>query len=234
MSAKRKILIVEDDLSILMGLQDNLEGEGYEVETAGNGEDGYEMASSGDYDLLILDVMLPGMNGFEICKKIKGEKPLVPVIMLTARGTEMDKVAGLDYGADDYMTKPFSLSELLARVRAILRRAYPETKALKELTIGRIHMDFERMKAASDGADIHFTKTEFAIMQYFAEHAGEVIHRHDLLNKVWGYDKTPSTRTVDNFILELRKKIEWKPSEPKHILSISGVGYRFVPDATRK
>lgn len=229
MTSKRKILIIEDDLSILMGLQDNLEAEGYEVHTSANGTEGFALASERNFDLLLLDVMLPGINGFEICKKIKKEKPQIPVLMLTARGLEMDKVAGLDYGADDYLTKPFGLSELLARIRAILRRTYPENKTLDEYSFGHMHVDFKTMKVFRNGEEIHFTKKEFAILKYLAEHAGEVVHRHELLNEVWGYEKMPTTRTVDNFILELRKKIETTPSRPRHLVSISGVGYRFVP-----
>ena len=211
-----------------MGLQDNLEGEGYEVSTSTNGTEGFQKVLERNFDLLILDVMLPGMNGFEICKKIKRDKPLIPIVMLTARDSEMDKIAGLDYGADDYITKPFSLSELLARVRALIRRAYPENKTLETFTFANISIDFKQMKVYNNNEEIHFTKKEFAILKYFAEHTGEVIHRHDLLNSVWGYDKMPTTRTVDNFILELRKKIERNPSDPIHIKSISGVGYRFI------
>ena len=153
---------------------------------------------------------------------------MLPVLMLTARGSEMDKVAGLDYGADDYITKPFSLSELLARIRAILRRTYPEIKTLDEFSFGHIHIDFIKMKVFQQGEEIHFTKKEFAILRYFVEHAGEVVHRHDLLNEVWGYEAMPTTRTVDNFILDIRKKLEANPSNPKYILGVRGVGYKFV------
>jgi len=227
MNRSKHILVVEDDLSILVGLQDNLIIEGYEVSTATNGTEGLNLANKKDFDLLILDIMLPGMNGFEICKKVKKEKPLLPIIMLTARSSEMDKIAGLDYGADDYITKPFSLSELLARIRAVLRRAYPLKEELEKYAFGNVEIDFKKMDAFVDGKDIQFTKKEFSILEYFIQHEGEVVHRHDLLNKVWGYDKTPTTRTVDNFILDIRKKIEKTPSNPKHIVSISGVGYKF-------
>ena len=179
-------------------------------------------------DLVLLDIMLPGINGFEICKKIRQIKPTLPIIMITARGAEMDKIAGLDYGADDYITKPFSLSLLLARIRAILRRAYPEKKTIDTIQFGDISIDFKSMLAYKGENPIKFTRKEFDILQYFVNHNGEVVHRHDLLNEVWGYDKVPSTRTVDNFILDIRKKIEPIPSKPKYILSISGVGYRFV------
>ena len=232
MEGKRHIMIVEDDISILMGLKDNLVAEGYTVSTADNGKEGFELAKENDFDLLLLDVMLPGMNGFEICKKIKLEKPLKPIIMLTARSSEMDKIAGLDYGADDYITKPFSISELLARIRAILRRAYPQKKKLEQYSFGSVKIDFKKMQVYVNGNEVKFTAKEFAIMEYFIKHSGEVVHRHDLLNEVWGYDKVPTTRTVDNFILELRKKLEETLSNPKYITSIRGVGYRFKRSTT--
>ena len=228
MERKRHILVVEDDISILIGLKDNLILEGYAVFTADNGKEGYKLANESNFDLLILDIMLPGMNGFEICKKIKKEKPLIPIIMLTARSSETDKIAGLDYGADDYMTKPFSISELLARIRAILRRTYPLNKKLEKYAFDNVKINFKKMNALVDGKEIRFTKKEFLILKYFIRHEGEVVHRHDLLDEVWGYNKIPSTRTVDNSILEIRKKIERTPSNPKHIISISGVGYRFI------
>jgi len=224
------ILVVEDDISILMGLKDNLISEGYKVSSALNGTEGLDMAFNKKIDLLILDIMLPGMNGFEICKKIKLEKPQLPVVMLTARGSEMDKIAGLDYGADDYITKPFSLSELLARIRAVLRRVYPSTAEIEQYSFGKVRLNFKKMEAFVNDISVKFTRKEYAILKYFVHHAGEVVHRHDLLNKVWGYDKIPTTRTVDNFILDIRKKIEETPSNPTHIISISGVGYRFNPD----
>lgn len=228
MEKRKHILLVEDDESILFGLQDILEGEGYQISTASNGIDGLKLATEKPIDLLVLDIMLPGMNGLEICKKIKEEKLSLPIIMLTAKSSELDKISGLDYGADDYITKPFSLSELLARIRAILRRAYPKKNILKQYSFGNVKLDFIKMEAFVNDREIRFTKKEFAILEYFINRAGEVVHRHELLNNIWGYDKTPSTRTVDTFILEIRKKIEETPSNPKHIVSISGVGYRFI------
>jgi len=229
MNEIKKILVVEDDLSILEGLKDNLIAEGYFVFTTSNGLDGLDMAKEEMIDLLILDIMLPGINGFEICKKIKIKKPLLPILMLTARSAEMDKIAGLDYGADDYMTKPFSISELLARVRAILRRSYSQNKIIEEFTFGKVKVNFIKMQAFVKKKEVKFTTKEFAIMEYFIHRSGEVIHRHELLNKVWGYKSIPTTRTVDNFILDIRKKIEDSPSNPKHIVSVSGIGYRFEP-----
>ena len=228
MEKRNHILLVEDDESILFGLQDILEGEGYQISTATNGLDGLKLATEKSIDLLVLDIMLPGMNGLEICKKIKKEKRRLPIVMLTAKSSEMDKISGLDYGADDYITKPFSLSELLARIRAILRRTYPEEDILKHYSFGNVKLDFTKMKAFVNESEVRFTKKEFAILEYFINRDGEVVPRHDLLNNIWGYDKTPSTRTVDTFILEIRKKIGETPSNPKHIVSISGVGYRFV------
>jgi DNA-binding response OmpR family regulator len=224
----KRLLIIEDDINILAGLEDNLIAEGYNVTTASDGNSGLELAINKVVDLVLLDIMLPGINGFEICKKIRQIKPTLPIIMITARGAEMDKIAGLDYGADDYITKPFSLSLLLARIRAMLRRAYPEKKTIDTIQFGDISIDFKSMLAYKGENHIKFTRKEFDILQYFVNHNGEVVHRHDLLNEVWGYDKVPSTRTVDNFILDIRKKIEPIPSKPKYILSISGVGYRFV------
>lgn len=228
MGKRKHILLVEDDESILFGLQDILEGEGYQISTAANGLDGLKLAVEKPIDLLVLDIMLPGMNGIEICKKIKKEKRMLPIVMLTAKSSEMDKISGLDYGADDYITKPFSLSELLARIRAILRRTYPEEEVLKHYSFGNVKIDFIKMEAFVNNYEVKFTKKEFAILEYFINRDGETVPRHDLLNNIWGYDKTPSTRTVDTFILEIRKKIEETPSNPKHIVSISGVGYKFI------
>lgn len=228
MKKRKHILLVEDDESILFGLQDILEGKGYDISTASNGNEGLKYAIEKSIDLLILDIMLPGVNGLEICKKIKKEKFKLPIIMLTAKSSEMDKITGLDYGADDYITKPFSLSELLARIRAILRRTYPENEILNNFSFGKIKMDFVKMEAFANDREIKFTGKEFAILEYFINRQGEVVHRHELLNNIWGYDKTPNTRTVDTFILEIRKKIEENPSKPKHIVSISGIGYRFI------
>jgi len=224
----KHILLVEDDESILFGLQDILEDNGYQISTASNGIEGLKLATEKSIDLLVLDIMLPGMNGLEICKKIKKEKFELPIIMLTAKSSELDKISGLDYGADDYITKPFSLSELLARIRAIFRRVYPEKESLKQYSFGNVKIDFIKMQAFVNDCEIKFTRKEFAILEYLINRAGEVVHRHELLNNIWGYDKSPSTRTVDTFILEIRKKIEETPSNPKHIVSISGVGYRFI------
>lgn len=223
----KKILIIEDDTSILRGLKDNLEFEGYKVITETNGAEGLKLALEKDAGLLLLDIMLPGMNGYEICRRVKKEKPDLQIIMLTARGSEMDKVSGLDTGADDYITKPFSLPELLARIRAAFRRIKDEPDAPDEFSFGNVKLDFKKLKAFREDEEISLSAKEFEIMQYLISHEGEAIHRNDLLNEVWGYDAIPTTRTVDNFILDLRKKLEENPPEPKHILSVRGVGYRF-------
>lgn len=224
---EKVILIIEDDVSILRGLKDNLTFEGYQVYTASDGKNGLQMALDQHIDLLLLDLMLPGVNGYEICRMVKKEKPEMPVIMITARGSEMDKIAGLDIGADDYLTKPFSIPELLARIRAVLRRSEPDQNSLDKYSFGRVTLDFRKFRAFVDDKEIKLSGKEFAIMRYFIEHEGEVVKREELLDEVWGYEVLPDTRTVDNFILDMRKKLEENPSSPKYITSIRGVGYRF-------
>ena len=223
----KTILIIEDDISILEGLKDNLEFEGYRVLTETNGTRGLKLAMDKSIGVVLLDIMLPGLNGHEICRKIKKEKPDLPVIMLTARGSEMDKVSGLDTGADDYITKPFSLPELLARVRASFRRVKNGSEALESYSFGKIKLDFIKLQAYNGEREISLSPKEFEILAYMIRNEGKAIHRHDLLNEVWGYEAMPTTRTVDNFMLDLRKKMEENPSKPKHFLSIRGVGYRF-------
>jgi DNA-binding response OmpR family regulator len=223
----KKILVIEDDISILRGLKDNLEFEGYAVLTETNGEKGMRLALEKNPDLILLDIMLPGMNGYEICRKLKIEKPEVPVIMITARGTEIDNLSGLDIGADDYVTKPFSIPELMARIRAVLRRTSSDIVIPDEYCFGNIKLDFKKLRAFRDNQEIKLSSKEFSIMEYFIRHEGEAVHRNDLLNEVWGYEALPTTRTIDNFILDLRKKIEDNPSKPKYIESVRDVGYRF-------
>lgn len=224
----KTILIIEDDVSILRGLKDNLEYEGYQVYYETNGNSGLNAALNSNASLILLDIMLPGINGFEICRKVKKEKPELPIIMITARGSEMDKVSGLDIGADDYITKPFSIPELLARVRAVLRRFNNETESLQQYSVGEIKLDFIKYQAFRNNREIQLSGKEFGILKYLIEHEGEAIHRHNLLNEVWGYNAMPTTRTVDNFILDLRKKLEDDPSNPKHLIGVRGVGYKFV------
>ena len=225
---KKVILVIEDDLNILLGLEENLILEEYSIVTATNGIEGLKSALENEIDLVLLDIMLPGINGYEICRKIKKEKSDLPVIMLTARGSEMDKVAGLDIGADDYITKPFSLPELLARIRAAFRRIKKDPGPLTSYSFGQVTLDFKNFQAFYKDNEVKLSNKEFDIMEYFIIHEGKAVHRHDLLNEVWGFDAMPTTRTVDNFILDLRKKLEENPSEPKHIISVRGVGYKFV------
>jgi DNA-binding response OmpR family regulator len=223
----KTILIIEDDVSILEGLKDNLVFEGYRVITETDGRKGLKLALEKNVDLLLLDLMLPGLNGYDICRKVKTEQPGLPIIMLTARGSEIDKVSGLDTGADDYITKPFSLPELLARIRATFRRTLNETAAPENYSFGKIRIDFTKLQAFSGDKEVSLSAKEFAILEYLIKHEGKAIHRHDLLNNVWGYEAMPTTRTIDNFILDLRKKLEPDPSNPRHFLSVRGVGYRF-------
>ena len=223
------ILIIEDDVSILRGLKDNLTFEGYQVHTSTDGQEGLKLAFEKHIDLLLLDLMLPGINGYEICRKLKKENPQLPIIMITARGSEMDTVAGLDVGADDYISKPFGIPELLARVRAVLRRSTKDEEEIETYSFGNVSLDFKKFHAIVNNEQTELSSKEFAIMKYLIEHEQEVIHRHDLLEKVWGFEVTPTTRTVDNYILELRKKMEEDPSNPKHIITIRGAGYKFMP-----
>lgn len=211
-------------------MKDNLSFEGYNVETSTDGQEGLKLALKKPPDLLLLDIMLPGLSGYDICRKIKEELPSIPIIMLTARGKEVDKVAGLDLGADDYITKPFSIPELLARIRAVLRRTEGEQATLDKFSFGNIVIDFKRLETMVGEKQVHLTTREYAIMKCFIEHVGEVVHRHTLLDEVWGYDVFPTTRTVDNYILDLRKKFEEDPSKPKFLLNIRGAGYKFVPE----
>jgi DNA-binding response OmpR family regulator len=223
------ILVIEDDLKILRGLEMNLKFEGYTVLTATEGHEGLKKALEEPADLLLLDLMLPGLSGYDICRKVRDRKPDLPIVMLTAKGQEIDKVAGLDLGADDYVTKPFGVSELMARVRALLRRCEARGKGLEQYSFGNVTLDFKKYQAEVEGKAVELSAREFDLLRYLIEHAGEAVHRSDLLDKVWGYDVTTTTRTVDTFVFELRKKLEADPSRPEHILSVRGVGYKFVP-----
>jgi DNA-binding response OmpR family regulator len=222
----KTILIIEDDISILRVIKDNLQHEGYQVITETNGKKGLILALEKKPDMLLLDIMLPGINGYEICRKLKKEEPELPIIMITARGSEMDKVSGLDIGADDYITKPFSIPELLARIRAVFRRSDQDSDPV-QYSFGNVKIDFKKYRTFVNNKEVKLSGKEYAIMEYFIKHEGEVVHRYELLDEVWGYDTIPTTRTVDNFILDLRKKLEVNPSKPKFIISIRGVGYRF-------
>jgi DNA-binding response OmpR family regulator len=225
----KKILIIEDERDLIKGLKLNLTGEGFEVDWAANGVEGLRKAIDEAPDLIILDIMLPEMDGLEVCKKLRQKNVDIPVIMLTAKGGEIDKVVGLELGADDYMTKPFSIRELLARIKARLRNSEREVKPIPELySFGDIEIDFARFKIRRKGKEQELTSLETDILRYFVIHRGEVVARNDLLDKIWGYESYPTTRTVDNHILKLRKKIEEDPSHPRYILSVYGGGYRFI------
>ena len=219
-----RILVVEDEPALLRGLQDNLKAELYEVITASDGETGLRLARETKPDLIVLDLMLPKVSGYEICQKLRLEGVLTPILILTARGEESDRVLGLDLGADDYVTKPFSVRELMARVRALLRRAQPSTG---ELRFADVAIDFQSYAATKAGKTIEMTRKEFGILKYLSSRAGVVVSRDELLNEVWGYDAFPTTRTVDNHIAGIRAKLE--QGEPKHLITVHGVGYKFVP-----
>ena len=223
------VLAIEDDPSILRGLSDNLRFEGYEVVTATDGESGYHLQRERKPDLIVLDLMLPRMSGLEFCRKLRGEGVQTPILMLTARSEEPDRVLGLDLGADDYVTKPFSVRELMARVRALLRRSQPQNGLPDELNFGAAEIDFRSYEAKCKGEPVEMTRKEFAILRYLASRAGEVVSRDDLLNEVWGYESYPASRTVDNHVAGLRAKLERNSSEPEHIKTVHGVGYKFIP-----
>jgi two-component system alkaline phosphatase synthesis response regulator PhoP len=227
----KRILVIEDEPQMLLGLRDNLELEGYEVQTASDGDEGLARAASFSPDLVILDVMLPKKNGFDVCRELRARAITTPIVMLTARSAETDKVLGLELGADDYVTKPFSITELLARVRAVLRRtttqkAAPPTSEM--VRIGDIEIDFKLHQARRGKTRIDFTAREFDLLRYFVQHTGQVVTREQILNEVWGYEEFPTTRTIDNFVAKLRQKIERAPHAPEHILTIHGSGYKFV------
>jgi DNA-binding response OmpR family regulator len=223
-----KILIVEDDPKMRSGLKDNFEFEGYEVETAEDGTSGLRKMTDNSYNLAVLDVMLPGMSGFDLLRKAREKGVATPVIMLTAKGEEIDKVLGLELGADDYMTKPFSLRELLARVKAVLRRGEGTGEAGHSATIGEFEADFATYNALRAGVPVSMTPKEFEILKFLWQHRNQTVSRDQLLTNVWGYDESISTRTVDNFILKLRQKVESDPAHPKHILTIHGTGYKLI------
>jgi DNA-binding response OmpR family regulator len=226
---KEKILVIEDEADLVKGLKLNLADEGYEVDWAPDGREGLRRALEEAPDLVILDIMLPGMNGLEVCRELRQKKANIPVIMLTAKGEEVDKIVGLEIGADDYMTKPFSVRELLARIKAHLRREKREPRSVpKTCVFGEVEVDFVHFKVRRAGKESDLTSLEVDILKYLIAHKGEVVSREALLDKVWGYEKFPTTRTIDNHIMKLRKKIEDDPSRPRHIFSIYGEGYRFM------
>ena len=226
---KEKILVIEDEAELVKGLKLNLVLEGYDVIWALDGEDGLNKALKEAPDLVLLDIMLPKKDGLEVCRELRQRHVTVPIIMLTAKGGEVDKVVGLEIGADDYITKPFSVRELIARVKAHLRRGDKEEKSAPSVyRFDDIEIDFIHFKIRRSGKEFDLTSLEVEILKYFVAHQGEVVTRENLLDKIWGYERYPSTRTIDNHILKLRKKLEEDPARAKYIFSVYGEGYRFM------
>src|SRR6266699_2063878 len=225
---KTRILIVEDEPAMVAGLRDNFEYEGYDVISAGDGAEGLSRALADNPDLVVLDVMMPRMSGLDVCKQLKAKKPSLPIIMLTARGQEIDKVVGLELGADDYVTKPFSIRELMARVKAVLRRVSPPASAPEVHRFSDVEVNIRGNAVLRAGAQVDLSAKEFALLAYFVSHPGETLSRDRLLDAVWGYENYPNTRTVDTHIVHLRQKLEPNPEEPRFILTVHGSGYKFV------
>jgi DNA-binding response OmpR family regulator len=225
---KTRILIVEDEPAMVQGLRDNFEYEGYEVISAADGVDGLSRAIADQPDLVVLDVMMPKMSGLDVCKQLKARKPSLPIIMLTARGQEIDKVVGLELGADDYVTKPFSIRELMARVKAVLRRASPQAATAETYRFSDVEVNVRSNEVLRGGQPVELSSKEFALLAYFVAHPAETLSRDRLLDAVWGYENYPTTRTVDAHIVHLRQKLEPNPEEPRFILTVHGSGYKFV------
>ena len=227
-NGKTKILIVEDEPAMVQGLRDNFEYEGYEVISAEDGAAGLARALNDGPDLVVLDVMMPKMSGLDVCKQLKAKKPSLPIIMLTARGQEIDKVVGLELGADDYVTKPFSIRELMARVKAVLRRVSPAPAGADVYQFSDVEVNVRKNEVSRAGQPVELSSKEFALLAYFVAHPAETLSRDRLLDAVWGYENYPNTRTVDAHIVHLRQKLEPKPEEPRFILTVHGSGYKFV------
>jgi DNA-binding response OmpR family regulator len=223
-----RVLIVEDDQAMTVALRDGFEYEGYSVLHAGDGPCALRLASEKEFDLIILDVMLPKLSGLDVCKQLRGSGNGIPIIMLTARGQEIDKVLGLKIGADDYVTKPFSFMELMARVEALLRRSLKHIGAVECYSFGDVVLNFKKLEATKAAKALDLSPREFKILRYLIEHRGEVVTRDKLLDTVWGYDNFPLTRTVDMHIAKLRQKIEDAHNEPRHIITVHRAGYKFL------
>ena len=224
-----RVLLVEDEAGLRVTLTDRLVSEGYQVDAAGDGEAGLSCAASGAYDLIVLDVMLPKMNGFDVCRQVRQQGVVTPILMLTARGQVVDRVVGLKLGADDYLTKPFEAIELLARLEALLRRRPSGAQQGGDAyRFGDVVVDFRRMDVTRAGTPVDLSAREFKLLRYFIEHRGATLSRDTLLSQVWGYDDMPMTRTVDVHVAGLRQKIETNPKVPEHILTIHGLGYKFA------
>ena len=225
----KTVLIVEDDPSIALGLRINLEAEGYRVLSAEDGEKGLEVARGQSPELIILDVMLPNLNGFEVLRTLRQEGFTMPIIVLSARTGEMDKVTGLELGAEDYVAKPFSLAELLARVRAALRRARPQPAVVRIVTFGDVTIDIDARKVDRGDAPVEMTATEFDVLMCLVSSKGRALGREEIFRQVWGPNHHGTPRTIDNFVQQLRAKLEVDPQEPRHFLTVRGIGYRFTP-----
>lgn len=223
-----KVLIVEDEPDMARGLQFNLEARGFDVVVAANGEVGLRMAADAKPDLVLLDVMLPKRDGYDVCRSLRKTQPGLPIVMLTAKGREDDVVLGLKLGADDYVKKPFSVAELVARIETVLRRSASTNGRPERVAFGSVVVDFVKHEAWRSEAPLDLTPKEFEMLQYFAAHRGTVVSRDALLDAVWGYTSMPNTRTVDTHIVKLRQKVEDDPREPRHIVTMHGIGYKFV------
>ena len=224
-----RILLIEDEPGLVLTLADRLSSEGYAVETATDGEQGLARASTGGFDLIILDIMLPRLSGFEVCRRLRQAGNQTPILMLTARSQVVDKVVGLKTGADDFVTKPFDMMELLARIEALLRRAPARTaKTADTFRFGSVQVDFRRAEVVKDGRPVNLSAREFALLRYLIEHRGAALSREELLEKVWGYEPGTTTRTVDVHIAWLRQKLEDNPKYPQFILTVRGLGYKFA------
>jgi len=223
-----KVLIVEDEPDMARGLQFNLEARGFEVVLAADGDAGLRAAAEARPDLVVLDVMLPKRDGFDVCRALRRTQPALPILMLTARGRDEDAVLGLKLGADDYVRKPFSVAELVARIETLLRRASAAGRRPARLVFGGVDVDFLCHEASRDGRPLELSAKEFEMLRYFAGRHGEVVSREDLLNAVWGYHSMPGTRTVDTHMVKLRQKVETDPAQPRHLITVHGLGYKFV------
>ncbi len=224
----KKILIVEDDKALVKSLTASLQAENFKVISALDGQEGFRLCCAEKLDLIILDLILPSMEGMEICRQLRSKGIMTPIIMLTGqKKEEIDKVLGLEVGADDYVTKPFGTKELLARIRAVLRRGKPEAREVEEFKFGDVLINFKKQTAFKGKNELYLTAKEFALLKFLISHEGEVVTRETLLNEVWGYDKFPTTRTIDTFIHHLREKIEENPANPRHLLTIPWSGYKF-------
>lgn len=223
-----RILIIEDEKKLLMSLEDFFKTQGYDVLCTTSGEEGIKLALDKAPNIIILDIMLPDLSGYDVCRRIKEKMPSLRILMLSAKGEEVDKVVGLELGADDYMTKPFSVRELLARVRALMRRGEISSGEITHYSLGSVKIDLKSHEVTRSGKKIELTSLEVKILKHLISHRGEVVTRDQLLDKIWGYEVYPTTRTVDNLIMKLRKKIENDPNKPRFIHTVYGEGYKLV------